>query len=318
MKKNYLVVLVLILLVAVVGYSAYRDYMKVVPLRIATANVPDSQFFFAVLKDKKFDLKNKLNLEIVLASPGDVERKVIEREDGVEVGPMNVISLAELNTQGKDLRIVAPFFFSNLDLIVKKNASYKTLGDLKGKRIATRPKISAGYKTLATAVAAAGLNLENDFKLVFASIPDSIKFLASGDVDATTLTAAVSVPLLASGNFRSIIDLSEEWQKLSGAPMPFVEWAAHKDWVDANPRKVARLRQTILETAVFIHGNSKIIRDYPDILKFKSDAEWGLAQKIIPSNYTTVWNPSAYKFLVQKALEFGFIKAPPKEEVFVP
>ena len=317
MTRKYTLI-ILIVIAAVLGVYFYRSATRIETVRVSGAEAANFKFLFSVIKDKEFDKKNNLNLEFVWSNPGEVERKLTAKEEGVEVGPYNPISLAETNLKGAEqLQSFAPILYTYYHFIVKADSKFYTLQDLRGAKIATRPKLSAAYKSLAMALKLAGMDLENDFKLTFGTIPENVKALTTGEADATLMSPPESVGLLVTGKYRQIAELENIWERAAGAPMPLVSLTAHKSWIEQNPRKVKRLRKTILDAATFIHENPQVIEGYKDLLKIQTDEMLKLMKEGLPSSYPTSWNDAVSHFAIEKAMEFGFIKSITHEDMFI-
>lgn len=308
---------VLIAVLGWFGYVAYQDANKVEVIRFSGVDVSSVSFIFKLMNDKGIAAKHKIQVDIVNSSPAEAERKIVERVDGVEAGVFNPLSMIQANQAKKvHLQAFAPFYNTYHTILVRSDSSYKTIEDLKGARFAIRPKASAAYNALASAMKANGLDLNNDFKLVFTDIPGSAKALTGGEVDATSLNIELTARLVASGQFRILVDLNEKWQTFAGAEMPFINIAAHADWIAQNPRKVQRLRNAILETAKYIRNNTQIINEYKDYLKYTTEIEEKILKEKMPYLYPIVWDIPANKLFIQKAAELGLLKLP-SEELFV-
>ena len=317
MTKKYTSI-ILIIVAAVAGAYFYRSATRIETVTVSGAEAANFKFLFSVIKDKEFDKKNNLNLEFVWSNPGEVERKLAAKEEGVEVGPYNPISLVETNLKGEQqLRSFAPLLYTYYHFIVKADSRFHTLEDLRGAKIATRPKLSAAYKSLAMALKLAGMDLENDFKLTFGSIPENVKALTTGEADATLMSPPESVGFLVTGKYRQIAELENIWEKAAGAPMPLVSLTAHKSWIEQNPRKVKRLRKTILDAATFIRENPQVVEEYKDLLNIQTDETLKLMKESLPLSYPASWNDEAHQFAITKAMEFGIIKSIPHEDIFI-
>lgn len=288
-------------------------------LKISSVNVPDLDILFAIANDKGFAEKYGLTLEIVYSAPAEAERKLATREPGIEIGAFGPIGMAEENAKGNDLREFAPSLYNSFSFLVRKGSPYQTLQDLRGEKIAIRPKVSAAYKALSIAIRLAGMDLDKDFELMFGSIPETIKFFTTGEADATMVTPLLSVPLLTTGQYREILDLENEWKKIAGKPMDFVGWAAHKDWIEKNPKKMTNFRKMMFEAIAYVQKNpAAVVREYKDILGLKTDADISLAEKVLPTVHPPTWDIAANHFIVTKAIEFGLIPNVSHTDFFIP
>ncbi|MBI2020961.1 PhnD/SsuA/transferrin family substrate-binding protein, partial [Candidatus Giovannonibacteria bacterium] len=246
MKK--IIILLLIIAAVAAGYFYWLDINKIETIKISSANAENMKLLFAVMQDKGMTDKNKIKLDVVYSDPAEAERKMVDRSNGVEVSVFNPIALAATNQQKRiNLRAFVGVHNSYHAILVKKDSTYKKLEDLKGAKIAIRPKVSAAYSAFSVGMQTAGLNLEKDFKLTFGSIPQNVASLKNGEVDATFLNIFETSKLLAAGQYREINDLDQKWFDEMKFPMPFVDFAAHEDWIKENPKKVKRLKMTTLE-----------------------------------------------------------------------
>lgn len=316
MKKIY-IVLVLILL-AIGGYYYYNfvQSTKVENVTMGWADGPAPRLLVSVIKDRGIDTKNHLNISVIYSDPGETLRKLEERVDGIVAGTYPVLSLPKANKNGKNLQAFVSYLFSDLDFTVKADSPYQTLEDMKGQSIGIRPKSSAAYQALAIAVNLAGLDLEKDFKLAFGSIGENIQFLTSGKVVATIFAPLGGGDLLAGGKYRSISNLRENWEKTTSAPMPFSSITAYKDWIDANPKTMQRIRSTVLEAQNYIVNNPDVISRYKDLLELKTSGGIENIKSRLKSTFAVKWDPGTHVFLLKKAAELGFVEPAKFEEFF--
>lgn len=322
MNKTLGIVIVILIVVAGAYYTWSPLVQEPVPqienVKISLAAAAVNKFLIAVIKDKGIDKKNYLDIEVIYSDPGESERKVADKADGIEMGNYSPISIVETNANKRlQLRAFAPLLNNSFFFLVKKDSKYQNINDLKGARVALRPKASAAYKATALAMKIAGLDLENDFKLSFGSLPESIAKLEGGEVDVTVLPGIDTALLLASGKYRTVYDLGKKWEEAMGNPMPFVSMAAHKDWLDQNPKKALRVRAMLIEANEYINKNPQSVVQYAETLGIKSPEAEKLAIQYAPALYPTKWLPNLHTQTVQKAVELKILPSFPAENPFV-
>jgi ABC-type nitrate/sulfonate/bicarbonate transport system substrate-binding protein len=311
---NKILVIVLGLVVVGVGIFYYYDSQKINTVVVSSVDVPDIGFLFRVMQENGFDVKNKIKLELVNSEPGELERKLADRDEGIDVALFNPISMVRANdAKNIKLRAFSPLFYTYHSIIVKADSPYQTLDDLVGEKLALRPRETAAYNVVEIAMRVAGLSLEKDFQVTFTDIGGSIGLVGSGGAAATLVPLTATVNLVASGAFRAIDDLDGKWLKIADAPMPFINFAAHKDWLDSNPRTARNFRNMFLETAQFINDNPDVIDEYRDYLGIKSDEGLALMKERLPLLYPTVWDDSVHIVTLEKAAELGLINKVPAE-----
>lgn len=312
------VILIVIIVVAAAGWY-YLDLNKIETVKISFADAENLKFLLAVLQDKGIAEKHGLKLNVAFSPPFEAERRLIERADGVEVGTINPLTIALVNhAKNIKLRGFASTYQTNQALVVKAASQFYKFEDLKGKKIAMHPKGSASFTMHAMGMKTVGLDLEGDFKLVFGSFQQNEERLSKGEVDAAFLNAVATARFLATGNYREIVNLSEKWTEIVGSPVvPFVDLAAHEDWVLQNSRKVKRLRDAVSEAAVLIRKNPNLIEEYKEVLGLMRQEEINLMKERLPAIYPLTWLPKAHNALLKKAFELNFIQELPKENIFV-
>lgn len=316
--KKTTVLIVVVAVIAIAGWY-YWDLNKIETIKISFADAENLKFLLKVLEDKGIAENHRLKLDVVFSPPAEAERRIIERLDGVEVGTINPITIALVNrTKNIKLRGFVSTYQTNQALVVRSASPFYQLEDLRGKKIAMHPKGSASFTMHAMGMKTLGLDLERDFKLVFGSFQQNEERLAKGEADAVFLNAVATARFLASGNYREIVNLSGKWTEIVGSPViPFVDLAAHEDWVSQNPRKVKRLKEAILNAAVFIRKNPSLIEEYKNILGVERPEEISLMEERLPAIYPLAWLPEAHNALLKKAFELNFIPELPKENIFV-
>lgn len=318
MKKNILIIIAAVILIAA-GAWWYNDSNKILSLKISATDVPPPRLLFTLIKDRQLDKKYGLDLELLWAAPGEVERRLATRFEGVEIGFYNILALVNTNTTDKnDLRIIAPAINNPQVLIVKKESQFKTIADLKGSRLAVRPVRTAAYNAESIVMKLAGFDKEKDFKLTFGTPQDGAALLEKGEVDSTIMTLSDAAVFLATGKYRPITTLNDTWMQVSGAPFPFVDFAAHQDWISSNPKKLARFRSMLREAVTYIKQNPKIVDEYKNLLNIKAtnDIQMESARKAIVSVFSETWDFKAHKFLLNKAVELGYVNKLPAESLF--
>ena len=313
----------IVILAVLVGGGAYYYFYylpanRVETIKISSANAENMKFLLAVTQDKGFADNNRIKLEVVFSDPGEAERKLISRAEGIEVGTINPIAMSSTNqAQNIKLRAFASVYNTDQTIMVKAASPFYKVEDLIGAKLAIHPKGSASYTAYAVGMKVAGLDLERDFKLIFGSFAQNAQRLADGEVDGSFLNAVATARLLATGNYREIVNLDEKWSKVVGSPMPFVDLAAHEDWVLQNPKKVQRLRKAILEAVAFIRQNPGLIGEYKGLLGIQSASEVKLAEERLPAIYPAQWNTAIHDALLRRAFELGLLKELPPEKLFI-
>src|SRR3954469_6450278 len=101
-------------------------------------------------------------------------------------------------------------------ILVKKGSSFKTLADLKGKRVAIPPLKTRFGSEEAAILAATGENIRTYFDLE--ETDAAAQQLALGRVDAAFIEAPTTYPLLQGGKFKAVYSVHDAFLKAFGDP----------------------------------------------------------------------------------------------------
>ena len=85
---------------------------------------------------------------------------------GTVASAMQPSTAVNLVKSGADIRLIAPQIWSGNSWLVKKDAPYKSLGDLKGKKIGNFARVTGAYFFSAVIAKERKLDIEKDFQNV--------------------------------------------------------------------------------------------------------------------------------------------------------
>lgn len=174
-----------------------------------------------------------------------------------------IISSASI--QGLPLKSVMGWFDKPLHMLIAR-PGIKTLGDLKGKRIAVSTYNSVPHIMIREAMAHAGMNPEKDITVMaLGGSGDRLAALAAGTVDATPLDVAFIQKTEQLG-FTNLLYLGDAVNLRLGG------FAVNQDKIQKNPEQITRTIRATLKGVRFLKNNKPeslaIMRDY---LKISGD-----------------------------------------------
>jgi ABC-type nitrate/sulfonate/bicarbonate transport system substrate-binding protein len=160
------------------------------------------------------------------------------------VGNYSGLNVIQKINEGLDWVILGPGLTLVQDIIVRKDAPFKTVADLRGKTFGTWTTAGAGFVCVRAAVMDAyNLDLAKDTNLEQVAPPALLKLLEDGRVDA--MTNLSSLTMTAEGRpdkFRVLFSSNEYWEKKTGYPImwssPLVAW---RSWVNEDPARAKNL-----------------------------------------------------------------------------
>ncbi|MDP3934798.1 MAG: MqnA/MqnD/SBP family protein [Candidatus Giovannonibacteria bacterium] len=318
-KKPILIIAaIIIVIVAFWGFQVLKP-PETRKVSATFSNEGVSAILQYTIEQLSLDKKHGLDLVSVKGDPGELERKLRNRE--VDIGGQSTAALIKSNQEGFNIKIFAPYLTFSNSLLVKTDANYQSIDDLKGKKIGIVPKQSALYQTAALEFRILGVNLEKDFKLSFGGQSDLVEFLKKGEVDAAFVTTPLAAILVASGDYREVLDMGDLWVSIYGVPYFFLGRAAHADWLEKNKDIAKSFTAMSLEAAKYILDHPEFVAKYArEALNAKTQGEIDFLVKRLPKALPTSWDNKMIDnavFVMQKAAEFGFIdKIPANSKEF--
>jgi NitT/TauT family transport system substrate-binding protein len=143
-------------------------------------------------------------------------------------------AISKIN-QGLDWAIIGGGLTVVQQIVVRKDSPFKTIADLRGKRLGTFSTGAGAFKaTRAAIIDAYGLDIVKDTKLVQLAAPALYKLLENGQIDAMINISSFTIRAASQPDkFRSIFSPNDYWKEKTGYPIvwaaPIVAW---KSWVD--------------------------------------------------------------------------------------
>lgn len=273
-----------------------------------------------IIRRQKLDEQVGLKAEFQTFTPAEAERAVALRQ--VDCGLMVPQSLAQSNLEGIPLRAFMSQFSNHISIVVREDAPYKDLEDLKGKKIGTLAKITSGYQSMAMIARLKKMDWEKDFQLVVGEAPVLMSWLVKGDVDATMVFEPNTAKFLAAEKVRVLKDQQAWWSELASGTLLTGLVAGHKEWVDKNPDVVKGLQQAYTRAIEFVAARpsdmSAIYKDF-----FKVDDERALARlnQRMAEFYRLQWDNKTIedtRNVIKLAVELKILPEMPKDDLFMP
>jgi ABC-type nitrate/sulfonate/bicarbonate transport system substrate-binding protein len=270
-----------------------------------------------VIKRHGLDLKHGVDLDLKPFDPADAEKAVVIGT--VEAGPFVPISWATLVLEGQEVSFLAPVYRNHGSLLVRADAPYQTLADLKGKKIATLGHISGLYTSMQVLCRELGLDWEKDFSLVSGPAPAVVAALERGDVEAGLPFEPNTSKLLEGGKYRELLNPNELWQQLTGSSLFLVGLAARQRWIDENPDTARALRATILDGTRYIREHPDVFEEESELLGIESPAHLALVKQRMAPIYLPEQDATMVRSIeqiVSRAVELGILPDKPSRELF--
>jgi NitT/TauT family transport system substrate-binding protein len=268
----------------------------------------------------KVEAPAALQLDYVGGDPGQVQTQLLA--GAVDVAACGPLGAAQANQRGGDLVMFAPALNNHGSFVVHGDSGYRTLAQLKGRRIASQPPTSDTYRQARLALRLHGLDLQNDFQVIHGPPIANLALFQRRDVDAVLTIEPTSTRLIAKGA-REIGTVGELWRQGTGdaAPLLLIGQAARRDWIEAN-------RATAAKLARFYQSINQTISASPGILK-ELHVEFGIpsnetaAIDLLPKRlagiYATRWDQAVFTDIdrqLQEAVRLGILPALPAHPLY--
>ncbi len=179
---------------------------------------------------------------------------------------MQPSTAVNLRKGGTDVRILAAQIWSGNAFLVRKDAPYKKLADLKSKKIGNFARTTGAYFFSAVIAKENGLDIEKDFQSIPLETGALMAMLERGEVEAINLMEPHVTRMLLSGKYRVLVDFDSELLRIFGAQPLKTGVAVLKETADKQPELVKAIR------AAYIDG-IKVIKTGQDKEFFQSHAK---------------------------------------------
>ena len=265
--KKQIIFYLLIFFIALLALTA----APISPWRVAAAELPtvepglpeDGLFGLGgqYIMDKGLDRKNGFVMKPRWAGVPDILRLLGIK--AISLGLMTPEAALRANLSGIPMRLIQPYQTSHMYVVVRKDSSYKTVEDLKGRSVALTSEVTTLYNLFDFIMRKKGLSIEKDFQLKKLGAPGIIAVLEKGDVEAGIIWEAHISRLLTTGRYRVIMGFRDELSGLLGTKVLPVIWLGGLEpWVKENLAMVPKLRTAWTEAYRGVQQDEAHFRKY--------------------------------------------------------
>ena len=193
-------------------------------------------------------------------------------------------AIARIN-KGLDLVIIGGGLTVMQEVFVRKDAPFKTISDLRGKKFSSWSTGAGAFKaTRAAIMDGYGIDVLKDTDFVQAAAPILIKFLEKGNVDSMFNISSLTVAAAAQPNkYRSVFAPNDYWKKKTGYPIvwsaPCVAW---RDWVEEDPDRAKNYVKAVHESMIWLRDPKNLaaaVKKYGRLAAVKNEAQHAIYRK---------------------------------------
>ena len=211
-------------------------------------------FMPPVIKAKKFDAANRLDIEFAERTPDAYTAQFNSGEFKLG-GSASLLTVGLADTRG----VKVTYLFNLFDFwgaVVTSRPEVKTLKDLEGKELAAA-KGTTNYVMFDWFARQLGADTAK-FSVINTATPGLIGYALADRAAAVQLWEPAYTTLLSKKPEMRTIDLgiADSWKKFTGSRnIPYLGVAAHIDWVEKNPKLVPKLYAAYKEASEWVSAH---------------------------------------------------------------
>jgi ABC-type nitrate/sulfonate/bicarbonate transport system substrate-binding protein len=202
---------------------------------------------------------SKFGVDIKVSHPRDDFAAFMGKSiDIVGLSTMEVGRL--VGDEGHDMVMYGKQIDAFIDMYVRGDSTYKTPGDLKGKKI-VHPGWDTGTAQMGIVLLKEwyGLDMKKDFRVVTAPWPVGPQLLAKGDVEMSLNLIPLSMKLWMDGKIRPVLaTYATEWSKRRKTPhhLAITNFTSFGKWLKGNEDAVRAWLGAYTEGMKYAHNNT--------------------------------------------------------------
>lgn len=264
---------------------------------------------------------SSLDVQYVGSAPGQMQLQLLS--GALHVSGYGAMGVAEANLKGADFKLFAPFDHNHSSWIVRADSPYKSIHDLKGKKVATLPINTDTVRQAELTAALHGLDLKKDFQLSYGPALVSLALFERGDVDAVIAIEPNSTRLVAKGA-REIAKVRDLWTDATGDSSFFlVGWAASEAWLKANDAAGKTIARAYYDINREIVRNPGVIAQPVYLDALGVPAAEARAVELLPKRIADItsieWNDAVFRNIEKQldlAVKHGLLPGKPAKPIY--
>lgn len=232
--------------------------------KIKMAIAPGAQeFIVSIMQRERLFQKYNLEPQIQkLLSPRAIHSLIAEGRADLAFGGFS--SMAVARSHGRPVLVFSAIFSPTNFVLVPKDSPVKGLADLKGKRLGLFGGPGATTSAILFIIAKRwhGIDLPREAQVVTASSQTLVGLLDKKDVDAALFGTTESLKLALTGNSRSILNLSEEWERWTGRAPAHIAMTTTEPFAKAHPEVLRDFLRAYREAVRYIRSHPEVWEEH--------------------------------------------------------
>lgn len=280
-------------------------------VNIATAAAGQSGYIAALIDAKGIAAKHRLKINNLMMDFTEAANALkLGRAIASAMQPSTAVNLLK---SGTDIRLIAPQIWSGNSWLVKKDSPYKSLADLKGKKIGNFARVTGAYFFSAVIAKEKKLDIEKDFQSIPAETGALIALLERGEVEAINMFEPHTTRLVLSDKYRVLLDFDVELEKLFGAPPLKSSVGMLRETVEKQPALVKAIRGAYVEAVKMIKAGQD--KDFfeakaKEFFNLSTPEQVAAGMKQNRQNFADLWDESFFQSqnkILQSGISLGLL-----------
>jgi len=280
-------------------------------VNVATSAAGQSGYIAALIENKGLDAKYGIKINNMMMDFTEAANAVkLGRTVASAMQPSTAVNLVK---SGTDIRLITPQIWSGNSWVVKKDAPYKSFGDLKGKKIGNFARVTGAFFFSAVIAKEKKLDIEKDFQNVPAETGALIALLERGEVEAINMFEPHTTRLVMSGKYRVLVDFDIELEQIFGAPPLKSTVGMLKETVDKQPQLVKALRSAYVDAVQMIKAGQD--EDFfkskaKELFNLSTPEEVSAGMKQNKANFADKWGEGFFQSqnkILQSGISLGLL-----------
>ena len=280
-------------------------------VNVATSAAGQSGYIAALIENKGLDAKYGIKINNMMMDFTEAANAVkLGRTVASAMQPSTAVNLVK---SGTDIRLITPQIWSGNSWLVKKDAPYKSFGDLKGKKIGNFARVTGAFFFSAVIAKEKKLDIEKDFQNIPAETGALIALLERGEVEAINMFEPHTTRLVMSGKYRVLVDFDIELEQIFGAPPLKSTVGMLKETVEKQPQLVKALRSAYVDAVQMIKAGQD--EDFfkskaKELFNLSTPEEVSAGMKQNKANFADKWGEGFFQSqnkILQSGISLGLL-----------
>ena len=290
-------------------------------VNIATAAAGQSGYIAALIDAKGIAAQHGLKINNMMMDFTEAANAVkLGRATASAMQPSTAVNLLK---SGTDIRLITPQIWSGNSWLVKKDSPFKSLADLKGKKIGNFARVTGAYFFSAVIAKEKKLDIEKDFQSIPAETGALIALLERGEVEAINMFEPHTTRLVLSGKYRVLLDFDIELEQLFGAPPLKSSVGMLKETVEKQPGLVKAIRGAYMDAVKMIKAGQD--KDFfetkaKEFFNLSTPEQIAAGIKQNRQNFADLWGDSFFQSqnkILQSGISLGLLPKVNVNELWV-